>query len=58
VILERAKQKDILFTTFREPDIDDALTAIALEPGEASRKLCSSLPLAFKPNFHTEKTAA
>lgn len=31
-----------------EPDLNDELTAIALEPSEVARKLCSSLPLILK----------
>ena len=31
-----------------EPDLNDELTAIALEPSEAARKLCSNLPLILK----------
>jgi hypothetical protein len=33
---------------FREPDINNEITAIAVEPSEKSRKLCSNLPLALK----------
>lgn len=41
----KAAKKGIKITPFREPDLGDELTAIALEPSEASRKLTSSLPL-------------
>jgi hypothetical protein len=33
---------------FREPDVGDQITAIAIEPGERSRRLLSRLPLALK----------
>jgi len=46
--LEKIKYRDIKHTAFREPDIDNQLTAIAIEPGERSRKLTSKLPLALK----------
>lgn len=37
----------------REPDVDNAITAIALAPGIASRKLCAALPLALKEHAMT-----
>jgi hypothetical protein len=46
--LEKIKYRGIKYTAFREPDIDNQLTAIAIEPGEYSRKLTSKLPLALK----------
>lgn len=36
-----------------EPDLDDQMTAIALTPGEAARKLCSRYPLALKEKAMT-----
>lgn len=45
-LAERAAEKDIKFSVFREPDIDNQITAIALEPGNKSKKLCCSLKLA------------
>jgi len=47
-LIERARAHEIKFSIFREPDIGDRITAIALEPGAKSRKLCSNLPLALK----------
>jgi peptidyl-tRNA hydrolase len=32
-------------TAWTEPDLGDALTAVALEPGDAARRLCGKLPL-------------
>jgi hypothetical protein len=40
-----AEKKGIKYTVFREPDIDNQITAVTLEPSEASRKITSSLPL-------------
>lgn len=44
LILQAAK-RGIKIKAFREPDINNELTAIALEPSEESRKLTSSFPL-------------
>jgi hypothetical protein len=46
--LEKFKFYDIKVTAFREPDIGDQLTAIAIAPGEETRKLTSKLPLSLK----------
>lgn len=43
-----AARKCIRHTIFREPDIDNQITAIALEPGVVSAKLCRKLDLALK----------
>ena len=48
VLAEQAEALGIAFCIFREPDIDDKITAIALAPGHASKKLCSKLPLTLK----------
>jgi hypothetical protein len=45
---ERLIKKGIRFSEFREPDFDNELTAIALEPGDKSRRATSSFPLALK----------
>jgi len=46
--LQKAQSKGIASTAFTEPDIQNSLTAIALEPCDATRRLVSNLPLAFK----------
>jgi len=46
--LRRASDRGIRTAIFREPDIGDRLTAIALEPGAEVRRLCRGLPLALK----------
>jgi len=43
---KKAEIRGLTYSVFQEPDIDNQVTAIALEPGEKSRKLCSNLPLA------------
>ncbi len=41
----KATIKGINFTIFREPDLDNSVTAVAFEPSEDSRRLLASLPL-------------
>lgn len=47
-LIEQAVAHGIAFSIFREPDIDNQITAIALEPGRKSKKLCSKLSLALR----------
>jgi hypothetical protein len=47
-LIEKAHHQGIKFSIFREPDIEDQITAIALEPGVKSKKLCSGLKLALR----------
>lgn len=47
-LIEKANKQGIRFSIFREPDIDNQITAIAIEPGLKSKKLCSNLKLALK----------
>lgn len=46
--LEKLTETNINYSCFYEPDLDDKLTAITLEPTEASRKLTASLKLALR----------
>lgn len=55
-IIEKSTSQNIKFSLFREPDLDNQITAIALAPGPESKKICSQLPLALKEkNFHENK---
>jgi hypothetical protein len=47
-LIEQAASYDIKFSIFREPDIGDEITAIALAPGPKAKKLCSNLKLALR----------
>ena len=50
--LSKASQKladaDLLFSLFHEPDINNQLTAIAIEPSEKARRFCSRYKLALR----------
>jgi hypothetical protein len=47
-LIEKAINSGIRFSIFREPDIDNQITAITFEPGLKSKKLCANLKLALK----------
>lgn len=47
-LILKLQEKGISYTAFREPDIDNQITAVAIQPSESTRKLCSSYPLALK----------
>lgn len=47
-LLLKANIKDIKYSAFTEPDLNNELTAVAFEPCEDTCKLVSNLPLAFK----------
>lgn len=40
-----ALARNLEVSTWHEPDLDGAATAVALEPGIAARRLCANLPL-------------
>ncbi len=44
----KAMKRGLATTAFYEPDLNGSLTAIALEPGEQSRRLCRGLPLTIR----------
>lgn len=48
MLMEKAIGKGIKVVPFYEPDLNDELTAIALEPSLESRRITSSLPLMLK----------
>lgn len=45
-IVQKARDRGIAVAIFREPDLGDSITAIALEPGDRGRRLCSGVKLA------------
>jgi len=44
ILISKLEKFKINFSVFREPDIDNQVTAICIEPSEASRRITSSLP--------------
>lgn len=44
-LLHKAEQQGIAVAAFHEPDLNNELTAIAIAPGEMSRRLCRRLKL-------------
>lgn len=44
-LIYKANRNSIKHSIFREPDIDNEITAVAFEPSDASKKLLSNLPL-------------
>lgn len=44
----KAKELNIKISIFKEPDIDNEVTAIALAPGIESKELCKNIKLALK----------
>jgi len=51
-LISKAILMGIKHTVFREPDLDDQITAVAFEPSEQARKLTSSCPLLGKEVCH------
>jgi hypothetical protein len=47
-LTQTCAEHGLRFSAFREPDIGDRLTAIAIEPGRTSSKLCKKIGLALQ----------
>ena len=44
-LISKALLSGIKYTLFREPDLNNEITAVAFEPSDRARKLTSSCPL-------------
>lgn len=45
-LISEAEAKGIKFSTYREPDLENQFTGVALEPGKQTKSLCRGLKLA------------
>lgn len=43
-LISKLEKSKIKFSVFREPDINNQITSICIEPSDATRRLTSSLP--------------
>lgn len=46
--MEQAVSYDLPYVAFREPDLNDEITAVALRPGKLAQDLCAEYTLALK----------
>ena len=44
----RCEDRELAYSIFREPDFDNAITAIAIEPTREGRRVTSNYPLALR----------
>lgn len=47
-IICQCQEADVKIAIFSEPDMDNQITAITIEPGDISKKIVRRLPLALK----------
>lgn len=45
---DRAWDLGLRYSVFFEPDLDNTVTAVVIEPGRTTSKLCANLPLALR----------
>jgi hypothetical protein len=54
-LIQKCERQEIAHTVFREPDIGDEVTAVAIEPSPQTQKLVAKLPLLFKRNNYEQQ---
>lgn len=47
-LAQKADRHGLTFSIFREPDLGDRATALAIEPSDKTRKICRDLPLTLR----------
>jgi len=47
-LIKKCIAKNLRFTIFREPDINNQITAICIEPSQETRKITAKLPKMFQ----------
>ena len=52
ILSQKCINKGINISVFREPDIGNQITAIAIEPCDKAKKICSKLPLLLQEYGH------
>ncbi len=52
LLIDKCQQLQICYTVFREPDIGNQITAVALEPSDKTQKLVRNIPLLFKDKIY------
>lgn len=48
LLIRNCERQELCYTVFREPDIGNLITAVAIEPSPITQKLVSKIPLLFK----------
>ena len=56
LLMQNCDRLQLAYTAFREPDIGNCITAIAIEPSPLTQKLVSKIPLLFKNKINTNET--
>lgn len=47
-LIQKLDYHQLYYTVFREPDMDNKITAIAIEPSPLTQKVVAKIPLLFK----------
>jgi len=47
-LIQKLETRGICHTVFREPDLNNEITAVAIEPSDAQHKITSGFPLLLK----------
>jgi peptidyl-tRNA hydrolase len=47
-LINKSEELELKYSKFLEPDLNNSLTAICIEPGKLTKKLVNNLKLAFK----------